>query len=86
MGDEETAALINQNLETAASPFHVGPVREVNEHAQSESEEITKRERCKKAFFKAVTVTKAVMTQAQLGKRLELRQRQARSCRTWWTS
>jgi len=73
VGDEETAALINQKLDSYDSPFTVDPVREMNELLNLETEQVDKRERCKKAFFKAVTVTKAIMAQAHLGKRLELR-------------
>ncbi len=73
VGDEETAALINQKLESYDSPFSVGPVKEMNDLLSLETEQVDKRERCKKAFFKAVTVTKAIMAQAHLGKRLELR-------------
>jgi len=72
-GDEETAASFNIALQEAKSVFSVGPVREMKELLAVETEQVGKRERCKKAFFKAVTVTKAVMTQAHLGKRLELR-------------
>lgn len=74
VGDEETAANINDQLENADCPISVGPVREMKELMAVESEQVGKRERCKKAFFKAVTVTKAVMTKAHLGQRLELRQ------------
>jgi len=73
VGDEETAVQISMALENVASPFSVGPVREMNDLIAAESQQVGKRERCKKAFFKAVTVTKAVMTSAHLGKRLELR-------------
>ncbi len=73
VGDEETAAQINQELEAREIPISVGPVREMSELIRNETEQVTKREKCKKAFFKAITVTKAVMTQAHLGKRLELR-------------
>lgn len=73
VGDQETTAEIMDKLQSAKSPFSVGPVREMNDIIAAESKQVTKRERCKKAFFKAVTVTKAVMTSAHLGKRLELR-------------
>jgi len=74
VGDEETAAQMNDVMEAKRIPVMVGPVREMNELVNTEAEQVTKRERCKKAFFKAITVTKAVMTSAHLGKRLELRQ------------
>jgi HD-GYP domain-containing protein (c-di-GMP phosphodiesterase class II) len=73
VGDEETVGQINDYLERAKIPIQVGHVREMTELTTSETKQIAKKERCKKAFFKAVTVTKAVMTQAHLGKRLELR-------------
>ncbi len=73
VGDEETASLINLKLDSYESPFAVGPVREMNELLSLETEQVDKREKCKKAFFKAVTVTKAIMSQAHLNKRLELR-------------
>jgi HD-GYP domain-containing protein (c-di-GMP phosphodiesterase class II) len=73
VGDEETAAFINDQLDAGNIPLAVGPVREMSELIATETEQVTKRERCKKAFFKAVTVTKAVMASAHLGKRLELR-------------
>jgi HD-GYP domain-containing protein (c-di-GMP phosphodiesterase class II) len=73
VGDEETAALINLKLDSFDSPFSVAPVREMNELLSLETEQVDKRERCKKAFFKAVTVTKAIMNSAHMGKRLEFR-------------
>jgi HD-GYP domain-containing protein (c-di-GMP phosphodiesterase class II) len=73
VGDEETVGAINQTLESENIPITVGPVREMQDLIATEAEQVTKRERCKKAFFKAITVTKAVMAQAHLGKRLELR-------------
>jgi HD-GYP domain-containing protein (c-di-GMP phosphodiesterase class II) len=73
VGDEETVAQINEYLEASNVPVHLGPVREMSELVSNETKQVAKRERCKKAFFKAVAVTKAVMTSAHLGKRLELR-------------
>ena len=73
VGDEETAALLNDRLEEKKNPIHVAPVREMNDLISSETLQVDKREKCKKAFFKAITVTKAVMSRAHLGKRLELR-------------
>jgi HD-GYP domain-containing protein (c-di-GMP phosphodiesterase class II) len=73
VGDEETVAQVNQALEAEKIPLSVGPMREMKDLVATEAEQVTKRERCKKAFYKAITVTKAVMAQAHLGKRLELR-------------
>ena len=73
VGDEETSAEINEELQAARSPFAVGPVRNMDDLLALETEQVDRRERCKKAFFKAITVTKAVMASAHLGKRLELR-------------
>ncbi len=72
-GDEETSYAINSELETAGSPFRVGPVRDMEDLLNLETEQVDRRERCKKAFFKAITVTKAVMASSHLGKRLDLR-------------
>src|SRR5215831_15303414 len=69
VGDEETVLLINERLSEARIPLTVGPVREMKDLVVNETEQVTKRERCKKAFFKAVNVTKAVMTQSHLGQR-----------------
>jgi HD-GYP domain-containing protein (c-di-GMP phosphodiesterase class II) len=73
VGDEETVLLMNEKLAQSQVPLTVGPVREMKDLVANEAEQVTKRERCKKAFFKAVNVTKAVMASAHLGKRLELR-------------
>jgi HD-GYP domain-containing protein (c-di-GMP phosphodiesterase class II) len=70
---EEAAGRVNEELAETGSPFSVGPVREVQDLATGESEQIDKRERCKKAFFKALTVTQAMMKSAHLNQRLELR-------------
>jgi HD-GYP domain-containing protein (c-di-GMP phosphodiesterase class II) len=70
---EEAADRINEDLSRRDSPLSVGPVREVQDLARGESEHIDKRERCKKAFFKALTVTQAMMRSAHLNQRLELR-------------
>ncbi len=72
-GDEETILLLNDQLEEADTPILLGPLREVNESASVEVEQVDKKERCKKVFFRALTVTRAVMASAHLGKRLELR-------------
>jgi HD-GYP domain-containing protein (c-di-GMP phosphodiesterase class II) len=73
VGDEETSDQINAALAAAKSPFQVGPVRDMEDLLDQETEQVDRRERCKKAFFKAITVTKAVMSSSHLGKRLELR-------------
>ncbi len=73
VGDEETSDQINAELNAVKSPFNVGPVRDMEDLIDQETEQVDRRERCKKAFFKAITVTKAVMTSSHLGKRLELR-------------
>jgi len=73
VGDEETVLSVNEKLAQSQIPLGVGPVREMKELISNETEQVTKRERCKKAFFKAVNVTKAVMASSHIGKRLELR-------------
>ena len=73
VGDEESVHQMNEGLARAQVPLTVGPVREMKDLIDNEAEQVTKRERCKKAFFKAVNVTKAVMASSHLGKRLELR-------------
>ena len=71
--DDEQLPRLNDQLEEASTPVELGPVKPVNEHTEA-SEQLDKKERCKKVFFRALTVTRAVMASAHLGKRLEMRQ------------
>jgi len=63
---------LNAELERLDIPLSVGPVRD-QDAARLEEKETDRRERAKKAFFKAVTVARAVLTSAHLNKRLDLR-------------
>jgi HD-GYP domain-containing protein (c-di-GMP phosphodiesterase class II) len=72
-GDTETVNQIKARLSSFDSTFGVGPVRREEDLLKHEVDEIDKRERCKKAFFKALTVTEGLMKSVHMGKRLELR-------------
>jgi len=62
---------INDDLDAADIALAVGETRPPEELPQEQ--EGDRRERAKKAFFRAVTVARAVLTGAHLGKRLNLR-------------
>ena len=63
---------LNDALERAGAPLSVGGVRS-GEVMITETDSSDRKERAKKAFFKAVTVARAVLTSAHLNKRLNLR-------------
>ena len=66
---------INAQTEAQSSVISVGPIKE--DEVLPDEEDLTvdqaRRERAKKAFFKAVTVARAVLTSSHLNKRLDLR-------------
>jgi HD-GYP domain-containing protein (c-di-GMP phosphodiesterase class II) len=62
---------LNDALGEAGSPITLGPVKEPD--ASGADDEGDRKERAKKAFFKAVTVARALFTSAHLNKRLDLR-------------
>lgn len=72
-GDENTFESIRDRLATFHSGFGVGPVREVPAVLATDSAQVTRREQCKRTFFRAVSVTEGLLRSAHLGKRLELR-------------
>lgn len=69
--DEDGVPELASRLESTTSCFSIGPANQINESGLTSPERVSRRERCKKAFFKAVTVSRAIMNSVQLGKRPE---------------
>jgi HD-GYP domain-containing protein (c-di-GMP phosphodiesterase class II) len=73
-GSGTTAADLNDRLRTATSCFMLGPIRDPQEFGTVRAGQISRRESCKKAFYKAVTVGRAVLKSIHMGKRVEFHQ------------
>ena len=72
-GEEGAFEQIRDRLAAFHSGLGVGPVREVPAVLPADASHVTKREQCKRTFFRAVSVTEGLLRSAHLGKRLELR-------------
>ncbi|MCB9464077.1 MAG: HD domain-containing protein [Candidatus Eisenbacteria bacterium] len=72
-GGDEAFREIRSRLATYESGIGVGPTRDVPSILPENAAHVTKKEECKRTFFRAVSVTESLMRSAHLGKRLQLR-------------
>ncbi|MEZ4648003.1 MAG: HD-GYP domain-containing protein [Candidatus Eisenbacteria bacterium] len=72
-GGDEVFKEIRSRLATFESGIGVGPTREVPSVLPDSATHVTKKEECKRTFFRAVSVTESLMHTAHLGKRLQLK-------------
>ena len=70
-GSTPTAADLNDRLRSVTSCFILGPIRSPREFGTVQAGQISRRESCRKAFYKAVTVGRAVLKSIHMGKRVE---------------
>lgn len=70
-GCTATAADLNDRIRSVTSCFMLGPIRHPKEFGTVQAGQISRRESCKKAFYKAVTVGRAVLKSIHMGKHVE---------------
>lgn len=70
-GGSATVADLNDRLRSVTSCFMLGPIRNPKDFGSLQVGQISRRESCKKSFYKAVTVGRAVLKSIHLGKRVE---------------
>ena len=72
-GHERPFESIRDHLASVHSSLGVGPVRAMPSVPAEDTAQISKREQCKRTFFRAVSLTEELLHAAHLGKKLQLR-------------